>query len=88
MKNLISNRTKKIIIGSLLCFLPVLLLFSQPGPPDPGGPPSGPPLPHQDQGGAPIDRGLGIMLMMGGGYAVLKWVGRKKRQIGLNHKNS
>jgi hypothetical protein len=77
MKNLVSNRAKKIIIGLVLLFLPVLLTLSQ-GPPSPGGtPPPGSENQSNIKHG-PIDGGLGIILLMSGGYAIFNLRRRKK----------
>ena len=72
MKNLISKRTKKVIITVFLFFLPILFSISQPvnRPPDPGGAPSGDPLQHHPK--APIDGGLGVILILSAGYGLSK----------------
>jgi hypothetical protein len=75
MKNLILQQAKKLFFGSLFLILPVLG-YSQ--PPSPDGPPTGPPLQH-DEKPAPIDGGLGIMLILGGGYAAFNLLKRNKK---------
>jgi len=74
---------KKKIKYGFVCWLFILvpvfsLLADPPGPPNPGGDPSGgenPPV------GAPIDEGTGFLMVLGGMYGGWKLYQMKKRKI-------
>ena len=56
-----------MIIAVLLFFILAFTGFSQPGPPNPGGQPSGPPLQHHNA--VPVGGGHGVLILLSLFYA-------------------